>query len=139
METFFVTYNTGEYDSYYEHVYAIDAESKEALYVEIHDAFDAYVEYQTKYREGQKQVNEKYRPKSSSAGEKQYKLYHEKLLEFYEKYPYVSDFVVFGYKIPSFDEAMTSEKDDVFSNAGLEIHSVSEYIEFVRPQKKENK
>jgi len=51
----------------------------------------------------------------------------------------VSDFVVFGYKIPSFDEAMTSEKDDVFSNAGLEIHSVSEYIEFVRPQKKENK
>jgi hypothetical protein len=32
MTTFFITYNTGEYDSYHDHVYTIDAESKKALY-----------------------------------------------------------------------------------------------------------
>ena len=136
MGTFFVTYNTGEYDSYYEHVYAFDAESKEALYVEIHDAFDAYVEYQTKYREGRKQIDEQYRPKSPNAGEKQFKKYNEKLKEFFETHPYATDFVVFGYIISQFDDVMICEKDDAFSNACLEIHSVSEYIEFVRPQKK---
>lgn len=133
LETFFVTYNTGEYDSYYEHVYAIDAESKEALYVEIHDAFDAYVSYQTKYQEERNKIDAQYRPKSSSAGEKQFKLYHEKLKEFYEEWPCASDFIVFGYTIPPFDEAMICEKDDAFEKAGLEIHSVSEYIESVRP------
>jgi len=135
MQTFFVTYNTGEYDSYYEHVYSIDAESKEALYVEIHEAFDAFVDYQKKYREELEKVKE-YRSTSKTAGEKQYKKFHGMLKDFFEKYKFTNDFVVYGYEIPSFDETMTSNKDDAFEKSSLEIHSVEEYIEFVRPKKR---
>jgi hypothetical protein len=135
METFFVTYNTGEYDSYCEHVYAIDAESKKSLYEEISKAFDTYVAYETKYREDRKQIDEQFRPKSANAGEKQYKEYHIKLNEFYENNPYISNFIVFGYNIALFDETMTCEKQEAFERSGFQIYTIEEYIERVRPEK----
>ena len=135
MQTFFVTYNTGQYDSYYEHVYAIDAESKEALYIEIDDAYDTYLAYHQKLREEREKVD-KYRPTSSSAGEKQFKQYNDKLYQFLKNYPYKSNFTVYGYEIAAFDEIMIYEKDEVVADSNLEIHSVDEYIEFVRPTKR---
>ena len=135
MPTFFITYNTGEYDSYYEHVYTIDAESKGALHEEVNRAFDVFVDYQTKCSEARKEVDYKYRPKSSSAGEKQFKEYHAKLNEYFEAYPYVNNFYVFGYPIAPFDEAMICEKEEAFSKAGFEIFTIDEYVEYCRPGK----
>jgi hypothetical protein len=135
METFFVTYNTGEYDSYHDHVYAIDAVSKEALYEEISNAFDNFSEYMKKYHKDHKELDDLYRPKSANAGEKQFKEYHIKLNEFYENNPYISNFSVFGHKIAVFDETMTCEKQEAFERSGFEIYTIEEYIERVRPEK----
>lgn len=136
MKTFFVTYNTGEYDSYHEHVYAIDAESKEALHEEISNAFDAYVSYQTTYRAERKKVDE-FRPKSVNAGEKQYKEYYTQLSKFSETHPYVGDFFVYDFAITPFDETMTCSKDEAFEKSGFEIYTIEEYIEIRRPAKKQ--
>lgn len=136
MQTFFVTYNTGEYDSYCDHVYAIDAESKEVLYEEISNAFDNYVEYQTTYREERKKVDN-FRPTSPNAGEKQYKEYYMQLAKFTENHPYVGDFFVYDYAITPFDEAMTCTKDEAFEKSGFEIYTIEEYIQIVRPIKKQ--
>jgi hypothetical protein len=136
MTTFFITYNTGEYDSYHDHVYTIDAESKKALYAGISRAFDVFVDYQKKYIEARKEVDAKYRPKTPGpGGERQFKEYHIKLNEFFETYPYVNSFYVFGYPIAPFDEVMICEKDEAFKKAGFEIFTTDEYIEYCRPGK----
>jgi hypothetical protein len=136
METFFVTYNTGEYDSYHEHVYTIDSESKEALYQEIRNAFDEYVEYQTKYMEERKKVD-KFRPETSTADKKEFSKYYTHLSTFYETYPNVADFFVYDCAITPFDETMICKKDEAFVKSGFEIYTMEEYIEIRRPVKKQ--
>jgi hypothetical protein len=135
MATFFITYSTGEYDSYYEYVYTIDANSKEDLREEVSRAFDVYVDCQIKYHQASEEVDAKYRPKSSTAGERQFKEYYAKLGEFYEAYSYVRNFYVFGNPIAPFDKAMTSEKTEAFTKAMFEIYTVDEYIAHCRPGK----
>lgn len=140
MQIFFVTYNTGEYDSYCEHVYAINAVSKEALLAEIDRACDEYLDWHHKYRTERQRINDEFRPKNhKTAGEKQWKIYNQELNKFLEEFGTSRyDMNVFGCKIPTFDELTVSGKDKAIADSGLDIMTVEEYIESCRPQKDDN-
>lgn len=136
METFFITYNTGEYDSYREHVYVINAESKEALYEEISKAIDIFENNNYIYRTERNRIDELYRPKNvKTLGEKVIKEYHQKLDEFFEKYSPQYNYIVFGFYITPFDKTTVGTKDQAFYSANLKIYTVEEYIESCRPEK----
>jgi hypothetical protein len=138
MQTFFVTYNTGEYDSYQEHVYSIDAESKEAIFDEISRAIDVYVDYQEKYHAARSELDKKYRPKNTkTAGKKDWEIWHQEYNKFNENNPYVYWISFFGNKLAVFDEIRFEDKMKAIESAGLDIMTVNEYIESCRPDKEE--
>lgn len=88
MQTYFVTYSTGSYDTYVEHVYAIDAESAEALNDELIRAYNVY------------------------------------------KTDNLSYMCVFNRRTAPLEE---SEVDDAFTWCDVNIHTVEQFIDFVRP------
>lgn len=136
MQTFFIKYNTGEYDSYYEHIYSIDAESKQDLMDEITKATKAYVHYKEVYDEQRNKVDELYRPKNpKTVGKNSMALYHEKLNEFYDRYDYPVALVVYGLSISPFDDLNKERVDSAISLANLTIHTVEEFIECCRPER----
>jgi hypothetical protein len=136
MKTFFVTYNTGEFDSYVEHVYSFDAESKEDLYAEIYKAIESYCDYSWRFNAAKSEIIETYRPKNpKTAGQKQYLLYNKKLMELYDKYPGMCSLTVYGYQISLPNDLMDGSVEEACKSAALEIHSVEEYIQFCRPNK----
>lgn len=127
MTTFFISYTTGEYDSFYEHAYTFDAESKEALLAEVERAVNAFKEYETKRREARKAIDE-YRGSRSSEE------YLAKWQEFRTNYPRVDNLHVFGHWIALFDNVMSEEVEEVLYRAGFQIHTIDEYIEICRPE-----
>ncbi len=106
METFIVTYHSGEYDSYNDHVYSITAESKEAILDEIFKAIDFYVDNQLKWR-------------------------NDSL-----KHTYLGSLPVFGNALAIFDDILIkSDKNKIVKSANLQIMTIEEYIESIRPEK----
>lgn len=139
MQTFFVTYNTGEYDSFYEHVYTFEAETKDDIHQEIIRSVNSYVEYQHTYKKERKILDEKYRIKNTkTASEKQWKDWHTAFDEFNKKFPYVSSLTVFGYNIAIFDDIFIyNTVEETLKDSSLDIMTVDEYIESCRPDKEE--
>lgn len=129
MQTFFVTYNTGEYDSYCDRVYSIDAISKDEIVKEFEKAVDEYVVYRNK----RKMVDSTYRPEGKMSGEKQWKEYYKKVGEFIEEHGYCPPFQIYDFILYPFDEIMESGKEKAIHDSCLEIYTIEEYIENSRP------
>ena len=136
MQTFFVSYNTGEYDSYHEYVYSIDAESKEVLLAEIDRACDEYIAaYSGWLNECNlvRQEYKQYRKERGGSNGLDVKSYHNKIKKAYDKFPYPSSMIIFGNKIAPFDELNVSGKDKAIVDSGLDIMTIDEYIVSCRP------
>lgn len=134
MQTFFVTYSTGEYDSHCEHVYTIDAASKEELLAEIDRACDRFCDKMHDWKNNRRLLDEKFRPKNyKAAGEIQWKTYHQELNKFFEKFDFQRSLVVFGKSIAPFDDLTSSScKEEAIQSSDLSVMAVEEYIEHCR-------
>jgi hypothetical protein len=136
METFFVTYNTGEYDSYFEHTYTIDAPSKEALIEEIKKSFERYYDLKKQKRQAMDDVIQKYRPKNlKTAGQKDWQLYNSEVDKVFSKFGIIGKMVVFGNLMPPFSDYYDDNNDKIIEDSYLSVYSIAEYIEYCRPEK----
>lgn len=133
MQTFFITYNTGEYDSYSEHVYAIDAISKDEITKELEKAVDEFIIH----RNNRKTFDSMYRPIGKMCDTTQWKEYYTKVDEFIREHGYTPPFKIYNdINLYPFDEIMESGKETAILNSCLEIYTIEEYIEKCKPVRK---
>jgi hypothetical protein len=137
MQTFFIIYNTGEYDSYCDRVYAIDAESKEALYEEINRSCDEYIKIITEMKNNRKDIEEQYRPKNiKTYGQKDWSIYNRMLNSHFDKYKNIDKLSVYDCLIAPFDELFGYYgKEAAIKNSCLNILTIEEYIDYRRAEK----
>lgn len=137
VQTFFLTYHTGSYDSFQEHVYTIDAESKEQLLLEFREAFVLYLEecknfqklYDTHIQPIRVNIN-------SSEQERLHYLSAIKL--FHSRYGTTPYFIKFrNFELVPLDEEFSNDIDEIFGNSHVNVFSIDEYIENHRPPKVE--
>lgn len=127
-----VQYSTGEYDSYYEHNYCVDYESKDHFGVAFIDAFNKWIPKQHKYRKLQKGLADARASKD-----------HRKMTpawdawkEFHEgEHRSLYHLVVDGYKF-ALPENDWEEKDGQYKLLSLpEVYTLDEWFEMNRPEK----
>jgi hypothetical protein len=134
MQTFFITYNTGEYDSYSDHVYSIDAISKDEIVKELEKAVDEFIVYKSR----RNVLDSTHRPEGKMSGQKQWQEYYQKIKEFIQEYGSTPPFQVYDFILYPFDEIMESGKEKAIKDSCLEIYTIEEYIENSRPVRKHN-
>lgn len=129
-----VQYSTGEYDSFYEHTYCVDYESKDHFGVAFLDAFNEWIPKQQKYRKLQKDLSDARAskdPRKMTPAWDAWKAFHE------SDNKTLYHLVVDGHKF-ALPENDWEEKDGQYTLLSIpEIYTLDEWFELNRPDKEQ--
>jgi len=144
MNTYFITYTTGEYDSFTSHVYSIDADSKDAIMDEVITQIHAFRKTTTDYNNAKEKALGSYPKPSSTNYSENLTKYYDNLVKFTQEFGYdPNGFQFFEYIIQPFDGIVKNYSDieyypdinEILNMASFEIYDVEEYISECRPRK----
>lgn len=140
MNTYFITYNTGQYDSYERSVYAFDAESKDVIMDEVVKQIHVFHKLKSDYELAKEKEVGSYPNESLKEYSEKVNKYYAELIEFIKVNGYEPCyFHIFNYVIKPFDDIMEYYPDinEISNRANFEIYDVEEYIDTSRPRKVE--